>query len=143
MKIFLKKLATLFQKCIKKHSNEIPSGCLLARFLTQSGHFSPTTHRVKQSAFLPAKSLELSIFNIDKLIPHKIWELADKYVLSAERKVYGYAKIFSDIIYNNKLKIDYNNNPERHANIIGWPTEKDEQKLLAIELANASELVLK
>jgi len=35
------------------------------------------------------------------------------------------------------------NNPPRHANIINWPAEKSEQKLIAIELAENSQLHLK
>jgi hypothetical protein len=33
--------------------------------------------------------------------------------------------------------------PPRHANIEGWPAEKNAQKLIAMDLANAAKLVVK
>ncbi|HNW08195.1 MAG TPA: hypothetical protein PKZ55_03275 [Verrucomicrobiota bacterium] len=33
--------------------------------------------------------------------------------------------------------------PPRHANIEGWPDEKSARKLIAIDLANAAQLVVK
>lgn len=52
------------------------------------------------------------------------------------------AEIVAGRVYGEGLQINSDNTPEFHANITGWPpdTAKDEQKLLALELARASVL---
>ena len=41
------------------------------------------------------------------------------------------------------LTIDPDNDPPRHANILGWPEEKSEQKLIALELSESAKLKLR
>jgi hypothetical protein len=39
--------------------------------------------------------------------------------------------------------LEPDDNPPRHANIVGWPAGKDAQKSLAQQLASETELILK
>ena len=45
-------------------------------------------------------------------------------------------------IWAADLKLDPNNIPERHANIVAWPSEKEERKIHAQELASNAEFEL-
>lgn len=54
------------------------------------------------------------------------------------------AEMLAERVYAVGLDLDPDDNPEFHANITGWPPDesKDKQKLLALELAQASALRL-
>ena len=41
------------------------------------------------------------------------------------------------------LKIDADNDPPRHANIVGWPKEKSARKLMALESSERATLKLR
>jgi hypothetical protein len=113
-------------------------GDLLNRFLTHKNHFS-TTH-VKQGAFLPPQNLKLSVFCTKGLSGEQIWALGERHVTA---HIYGRAELTITAVSDIGLKIDLDNRPPRHANIIGWPTEKSARKLCALKLAEKSFLALK
>lgn len=118
----------------------------LARYILSSNQFSRINNIVKPSAFMPAPNLQLSVFRIKGLDISAIWEIGEKEVVSRIKpikKLYGMAKIFSISVVSAGLKIDPDNIPPRHANIIGWPQEKHNQKMIAIELASKALLMLK
>jgi len=112
-------------------------GDLLNRFLTHKSQFSAT--RVKHGAFLP-KNLRLSVFFIEGLSGEQIWSLAERCVAA---HIYGRAELTIGAVSQIGLKVDLDNNPPRHANIIGWPAQKSAQKLYALKLAEKSALVIK
>lgn len=116
----------------------------LSRFILSKSHFSKENQRVKYGAFLPASSGETSVFRTSELSDSQIWNLGDIYV-AQQRKMpaLGRGDILSSVIFERGLKITADNNPPRHANIIGWPEEKSKQKLIAIELAANATLHLK
>jgi hypothetical protein len=108
----------------------------LTRFLTQSGHFSRENKRVKERAFLPDSRDELSVFEIIGLDENEIWSLFTSLPL------YGRADFLYSIVLNNGLRVEPDNMPPRHANIVGWPLEKSEKKSLAQSLAAEAALIL-
>jgi len=121
-----------------KHTYE-----LLARFLTQEGHFSSNKGIVRSRAFMPNLNGETSIFGIDGLKNDQIIMIAETHIRTYSGKPpYGRAEIKSKEVYINNLKIIFDNKPERHANIVGWPLEKQDQKEIAIELARNATLIL-
>lgn len=118
----------------------------LARYILESSQFSRLKNIVKPSAFMPAPNLQLSVFRIEGLDQKAIWELGEKEVVSRIipiKTLYGMAKLLALSAKSAGLRIDPDDTPPRHANIIGWPKEKDEQKIIAIELATQASLVLK
>ena len=117
---------------------------LLARFLRHSNQFAAVAKNVRTSAFLPHPSnLDLSVFGINHLSAIQIWTLSVKYLSSAKDKpIKGRADIFAEDVNNIGLRLSRDNNPPRHANIIGWPETKHEQKLIAAKLALKANLVL-
>ena len=118
----------------------------LSRYILNSNQFSRLKNIVKPSAFMPAPNLQLSVFRIKGLDQDAIWELGEKEVVSKIipiKTLYGMAKILSLSVKATGLRIDPDDTPPRHANIIGWPQEKDKQKMIAIELASKASLILK
>lgn len=116
----------------------------LTRYILHANHFSILYKRVKYAAFMPAPNGETSVFRISNLTDNEIWEIGDREVTQKRNKpLLGRADILAFHVLNNKLEIIPDNNPPRHANIIGWPREKSEQKLVAMELAESSQLYLR
>lgn len=114
---------------------------VLARYIFNRDSFSPANDRVKYNAFLPAPDLKTSVFRVSGLTPDEIWHIGDSKVApKREKPVLARADIIAGVVLLNTLEIEPDNNPPRHANICKWPPEKSEQKLIAIELADKSEL---
>ncbi len=109
----------------------------LARFLFQSRHFSKTG--IKQAAFLPARNMETSVFRKTRL--GQAYS-ATKKVIEDERKmtIKAVALITAgDVEKEEHLVVKPEESDHRwHANIIGWPENKHEQKQLALILANCA-----
>lgn len=118
----------------------------LGRYLPEQSYFSPKSNTVKPRAFMPARDLRLSIFRIDGLTLEELWEIGQREVINAmpiKKQLYGVADIKAREIQEVELEVECDNRPPRHANIIGWPTEKDKQKIIALELAAESNLILR
>ncbi|MCK4446472.1 MAG: hypothetical protein KAW56_05270 [Candidatus Marinimicrobia bacterium] len=115
----------------------------IARFLTQKSHFSSEKKIVKPTAFMPNKNGETSAFGLDELTNDEIIGLGREYIKTQSGSPpKGRAELLTDKVLKTELKIDFNNVPPRHLNIIGWPEQKHNQKLKAIILASYSTLQL-
>ncbi len=124
-------------------SNNIDPTERISRYiLNRKGKFSRENQRVKYSAFLPPPNLEMSVYRIDDLGEHDIWEIGTKYVAEPQGKhVYARGDLRAKTIFSVGLGIAPDPKPHKlHANIINWPVEKDKQKMRAVELANAAVL---
>ncbi len=118
----------------------------ISRFLFSKSDFSSQNNLVKLRAYLPPPDLTVSVFRTQGLNEEQTWELAERKIISRQKHkktLKGRADSTPSKIENVGLNIIPDNIPPRHANITGWPVEKDEQKMLAAELANKSTLVLK
>lgn len=118
----------------------------LGRYLSQRTHYSPEKNSVKPQAFMPPLNLCLSVFRIDGLQLEEIWEIGQKKVIDAMQQpkvLHGIADVKVSTVQENNLKVEPDDRPPRHANIIGWPEEKEKQKIIAQELAAKAKLVLK
>ena len=117
---------------------------ILSRYLLSKSQFSPENKRVKYSAFMPAPNRETSVFIITDLQEREIWDLGENHVASPlSKKLYGRADIYANHVKENDLDVRVDDNPHRHANIINWPNETSEQKIIAMQLASKAELILK
>jgi len=115
----------------------------LARYLTSRNHYSPTMQSVRPAAFLPPPDYHLSVFRIDGLTIEDICQIGQQQVISKrpERTLHGFANIVAQAFLDANLIIDPDNNPPRHASVVGWPKEKPQQMSIAQELAASAELV--
>ncbi len=82
---------------------------------------------------------ETSVFRVVGLDDNELRGLGRE--IRPDRTLKGIANIQADIVYGADLQFDPDNTPERHANIIGWPNDKADQKELAQELANKATLI--
>lgn len=113
----------------------------LARFLLSSSQFSKKNQRVKFQAFMPPADLRLSVFRIVELSEAEVWRLGEQHVARAAGKtLHARADLAASAFTGQKLSIDADNAPVRHANVLGWATERSEQQLVAMELARLASL---
>lgn len=127
-------------------SNTLDPSESLGRYLTDRSYFSRVNNAVKPKAFMPPPNLRLSVFRIDGLTLDEIWAIGQREVIDLTPRVkqlHGLGEIKVSECQKTGLAVDCDNNPPRHANIIGWPAEKEKQKLLAAELAAEANLVLR
>lgn len=124
---------------------------ILARYATQSSHFRPSDKLVKQSLFLPHPRQELSVTRHRQATEDEIWSAGNHVVAALKRTFYGRADIRAGECKIATLKVvakPIKDNPKvpdnpNHADITGWPTSKEDQKAIALQLAaSASQLKL-
>lgn len=116
----------------------------IARFLTQSGHFSKQQQLVNSSVFLPGnrdRETSVSRHGAEPLDVLRTLGLA----AASGRKLYGAAIFKASDVRKAHLEIVSSEPPERHAVIRDWPwndndpeDQKAKQKERALELASAA-----
>lgn len=119
---------------------------LLARFIFQDGHFrKKPPAKPKPNAFLPNPStLKTSAIWRDALPDQDIWDIGD--LLGRPRSKPPLARADFDIVTVSEAKLTIESDPiphARHINLCGWPTEKDEQKNVALLLCARSILIIR
>lgn len=114
-----------------------------ARFLIRSNQFALSHQRVRPQAFYPSKrDHRVSVFIIDGLEDPQIWYLGEEHVAKPQgRTVLARGELTGNQVSEvGDLRLNRDDHPPRHANIDGWPADKDEWKLLAQELAGMARL---
>ena len=102
--------------------------------LNRKNYCRVSQNEVKPKAFKPNSKGETSVFVTSGLPENDIWNLGETH-LCGQNKVYGRADVTADVILSlEKIKIDFNNDPEYHANLT-WPDDKEEIQDLAQLLA--------
>lgn len=147
MKYLKRFLTILIDYFLKRGSvpKEIYSRETIARYITSKRWYSRKKNIVKPQAFMPPPNHRLSVFRIDNLSETEIWEIGFNKVISKmnpPRSLHGRANILALNILENNLQIEPDNTPPRHADIVGWPKLKEEQKSIAQELAAKASLRL-
>jgi len=118
----------------------------IGRYLFRSSQFSRIKLRPNSSAFMPHPvTLELSVVRIVGIEDSDIRRISKKIIKRSKslEKVYGLAEIEAGRVQKAGLSVLPDDKPFlRHANIVGWPKEKQEQKIFAAELAQNAKLKL-
>jgi len=95
---------------------------------------------------MPPSNLRLSVYRSSGLSEATIWELGNQNVAVPRGKpLVGRADILASDVSDSDEDLKLEPDPEPHplhANITGWPEQKDKQKLIAIKLANKSKFSL-
>lgn len=119
---------------------EVAPAEALAKFILSSSHFSRAHQRVKPAAFVPPPGKGSSVFRISELSVEDVRDIG-RAVASARqppRTLYGHAQLPSKAVFDASLAVVAVEPPPRHADIVGWPGEKDQQLELAQSLAESS-----
>ena len=115
----------------------------LTRYVLDRTSYKPSEGRVRHNAFMPPSNLRLSVYRSSGLSEATIWELGNQNVAAPRGKpLVGRADILASDVSDSDEALKLEPDPEPHplhANIIGWPEQKDKQKLIALKLASKSE----
>lgn len=108
----------------------------LARFAVRKGQL--TAAAVKHKLVEPNRQLELSVFRVHELGDEQVRELGIEVVRRRPdaKRLYGWAEFDEAAVQSVALVLHDDNDPPRHANVIGWPTDPAERKLVQLELAD-------
>lgn len=117
----------------------------IAVYLLSSNDYAATRGRVKHNRFLPNKELKRSVYRVSGLTEPEIWEIGDIHVAEPQHKTaLGRGELVAKAISQQGLEIVPETNPHpRHADVIGWPAEKDARLEIAQALARVATLKLK
>lgn len=116
---------------------------VLARFSTQSNHFRISDQTVKQDAFIPPATRQLSVMRHLYASELEIWMVGRNVAGVGSRRLYGRADIKVQDCLRQGLQVvaaPISGNAN-HADIVDWPTEKPQQKIIAAELAATAKFV--
>lgn len=82
------------------------------------------------------ETLDVSVIRHLNTPDDDLWLIGEQIVgATVERKLKGRADLAAVEARNQSLTVDPSPPPVNHAVIVGWPREKDKQKLIASELA--------
>lgn len=116
----------------------------ITRYVFDSNKFR-SDNTVKHSVFMPMVyegSLETSVYRTDGLSDAPLWKIGEDIGAANSKPLKGRADIIAERIFSAKSRV-LRINPAvkdhpRHALIVGWPLERDAQRMLAVELANSA-----
>lgn len=89
---------------------------------------------------MPPTNLRLSVFVVDGLAPAQIHNHGVRYATRPgppPQPPRAFGELPVQAVVKQNLRLERDDKPPLHANVIGWPLEKSEQKLIALELAAA------
>lgn len=120
----------------------------LSRFILTKRHIKPATSRVSPQAFIPStRTAETSVYRTERCAEQAIWEIGDNYVTAlhpSHKPVIGRADLIAQVVFTQQLRVVSSPVPHpRHANIIGWPVEREKILMIATELADKATLIIR
>lgn len=116
----------------------------ITRFINQKAYFRSNDGTVRHNAFMPNHDGEVSVYRISGIDDSEVYAIGTEYFAEITGKpLMGRADIIVSEVFKHDLRVQSHQDPHpRHANICGYPDEKPEQKLVAIELAAEAQLRL-
>ncbi|MFZ3136188.1 MAG: hypothetical protein WA126_02215 [Thermodesulfovibrionales bacterium] len=85
---------------------------------------------------MPDRNGETSVFRTSEISANNIWNIGREVAKRRDKPLIGRADIITAVVVSNGLQAVPQEPPEKHANIIGWSSEKSEQKEVALILAS-------
>lgn len=107
-------------------SSNLPPDDRISKFLRHGKDVMADRMTVRPRAFSLTKEKKLSAVHTQNMTEKSIWQWADKH-LKSEGEIDKRADLKVKDIFSVGLKIDYDNKPPRHLNIIGWPPDKHKE----------------
>lgn len=116
---------------------------LLARYVLHSSHIRRHDQTIKPDAFIPHPHGELSVTRHVTATEEELWGVGEAVAQRRNRTLYGRADLRAANCADQRLRVQAALLPDNpnHANIVGWPAEKSEQKAIALQLAANAVLV--
>lgn len=117
---------------------------LLARYVVQSSHFRSSDQTVKPNLFMPHPYQALSVTRHRDATESEVWQVGQAVAAQRQKTLHGRADIPSHNCNVDSLKVVAKPLPNNsnHADVEGWPSQKQDQKAIALKLAaSASKLI--
>jgi hypothetical protein len=135
--------AVFIRRILKVPPRRLQGEEALSRFITQRSDYSPKHNKARPRAFVPFPHQALSVFRTSGLNEPAVWRIGEIFVSQPlERTLYGRAELTVEEISRAGLRLFVDDIPARHADVVGWPTPKDQQVAIAQELAAIARLHL-
>jgi len=115
----------------------------LARFVLFSRHFRSSDNSVKADAFMPHPLIELSMTRHLQATSDELWQEGGRVATLRSATLYGRADVLASAFAEQALNVEaapLRENPN-HVNASGWPPEKPQQKIKAMEISIRSQFV--
>ncbi|MBF0537789.1 MAG: hypothetical protein HQL03_05995 [Nitrospirae bacterium] len=108
----------------------------LTRFIFDSNEYRSSDKGLKHSAFMPNNKGKTSVFRISGISDEEIWDIGEREVVPKKGKAMkGRADIPAYEVLKHNLSVDPEEPPPRHANIVSWNLNRQDQRLIAVKLA--------
>lgn len=123
--------------------NHIAYDELLARYILSSKWFHKGDQTVKQDAFVPNYSSELSVTRHAGFSENDLWQIGKMIAGKITRTLHGRADVKTAHVLAQHLSVvpkPEQGNPN-HANIVSWPSNKDARKMCALEIARVARFI--
>jgi hypothetical protein len=93
---------------------------------------------------MPQPDGALSVFSTDNLEQRQVWGIGQSIATERNQNLHARGDIMTKAVIDQGLQVVRDEPPPRHRNIVGWPpaTQKEDQKLIALELVAVAKLVL-
>jgi len=123
---------------------EVEAAERISRYILSKRYFNAANRTVKYAAYLPAPNGETSVYRTSSLPEEEIWKTGQEYVAKpSKRTLYARGDTTAAVILKTGLDVIPETTPHPlHANILNWPSEKDEKKMFAIEIVNEATLAV-
>ena len=110
----------------------------LARFAVEGNRLTDSI--VKPKLFEPNRALQLSVFRIGGLPCKEICDLGVKVAEQhpTSRRLHGWGEFSESAVNDAGLRVEHDEVPPRHANIVDWPVDVSERKQRQQLLARCS-----
>lgn len=94
---------------------------------------------------MPPGDLRMSVYRTSAMALEETWTLGQQYIADPQQKqIKGKADLLAREFREHHLEVIGVPEPhERHAEIVGWPSDRIKQRLLAVRLAKQSTFSLR
>jgi hypothetical protein len=113
----------------------VAEGEWLARYIVRKQHVRQDG-TVKPDPFIPFKHVELSVTRHLALTEQQIWDIGDRVASQTHTQLQGRADVQASAYIRQRLRVvaaPEEHNPN-HANVVDWPSDKQAQKEIALEI---------
>lgn len=114
----------------------------LVRYAVEGGRLTASSHP-HPKLYEPNRELKLSVFFVSGLVCAEICERGINVVElhPSARRLHGWGEFDESTVQKTGLRVDRDDNPPRHANIVDWPEIASERKEKQLLLAANSQSV--
>jgi len=125
-------------------ADSVRSDEILSRYIFDKNWYRSLDQSVRYTAFMPrSHDLRISVYRTSGLEEPKVWSIGESVGQVSSRTLHGRGDVVAAEVGRQRLDIDPDSQPSRHANIVGWADEKHRRQEIAQALASSAALRLR